>query len=130
MSDSAIQPIYPPGTRRPAGHYAPAIVHQGLVYVAGQLPIDPTDGQHETGDIEAQTRRVIENLRLILESAGSSLSRVLSVTIYTSDLSQWDRINRVYAAAFGDHRPARAVVPTPPLHYGFLIELSAIAAQN
>ena len=130
LRDPQLQAIHPAGTKPPAGHYSPAIVHNGLVYIAGQLPIDPMNGERELGDIEAQTRRVLQNLDLILNAAGSSRALVLQTTVYTSDLSLWSRINEVYAEFFGDHRPARAVVPTPPLHYGFLIELSAIAAQQ
>lgn len=120
--------IIPPGTKPPAGHYSPAIVHNGLVYVSGQLPIDPVTGQHETGDITAQTQLVLNNLKRILEASGSATNQVLQVTVYTSDGSLWAEINRIYAEFFGSHRPARAVVPTAPLHYGFLIELAAIAA--
>ena len=123
-----MQPIIPPGTKPPAGHYSPAIVHNGLVYVSGQLPIDPVTGQHETGDVVAQTQQVLNNLKRILEASGSSIDQVLQVTVYTSDVSLWGDINRVYAEFFGAHRPARAVVPTAPLHYGFLIEIAAIAS--
>lgn len=119
--------ITPPGTKPPAGHYSPAVVHNGLVYVSGQLPINPVTGQHETGAIAAQTQLVLDNLQRILEASGSSRERVLQVTVYTSDVSLWPEINRVYAEFFGNHKPARAVVPTAPLHYGFLIEISAIA---
>ncbi len=122
--------VIPTGTKPPAGHYSPAVVHNGLVYISGQLPIDPVTGQHETGDIAAQTLQVLHNLKRILEAAGSTLELVLQVTVYTSDVSQWGEINRVYAEFFGSHRPARAVVPTTPLHYGFLIEISAIAATS
>lgn len=120
--------VIPPGTKPPAGHYSPAVVHNGLVYISGQLPIDPVTGQHETGDIVAQTLQVLNNLKRILDAAGSGLDQVLQVTVYTSDVSRWGEINRVYAEYFGNHRPARAVVPTAPLHYGFLIEISAVAA--
>lgn len=129
MPVSPIQAIFPPDTRRPAGHYSPAIVHAGVVYVSGQLPIDPVTGEHCTGSIEDQTRQVLRNLERILLAAGSSRERVLQTTVYTSNVEAWSQINAVYAEFFGEHRPARAVVPTPPLHYGFLIELAAIAAQ-
>ncbi len=123
-----MQFIIPSGTKPPAGHYTPAIVHNGLVYVSGQLPIDPVTGQHETGDVVAQTQLVLTNLKRILEASGSAIDQVLQVTVYTSDVSLWGEINRVYAEFFGNHRPTRAVVPTAPLHYGFLIEIAAIAA--
>jgi 2-iminobutanoate/2-iminopropanoate deaminase len=122
--------IHPPGARPPAGHYAPAVVHAGLVYVSGQLPIDPETGTPCHGSIEAQTEQVLHNLRRVLEAAGSGFDRLLKVTIYVSDVAHWPAVNTVYAKALGDHRPARAVVPTGPLHHGFLIELEAIAAVN
>ncbi len=123
-----MQAIIPPGTRPPAGHYSPAIVHNGLVYLSGQLPIDPVTGEHESGGIEAQAKLVLNNLQRILDAAGSDLQHVLQVTVYISDVSLWSELNRVYAEFFGSHKPARAVVPTAPLHHGFLIEIAAIAA--
>jgi 2-iminobutanoate/2-iminopropanoate deaminase len=128
MTVQPLQFIVPAGTKPPAGHYSPAVVHAGIVYVAGQLPIDPVSGKHETGPIALQTEQVLRNLRVILEASGSSLDLVLQTTVYLSDISMWPEINTIYARYFGEHRPARAVVPTAPLHYGFLIELSATAA--
>jgi 2-iminobutanoate/2-iminopropanoate deaminase len=112
----------------PAGHYSQAIVHDGVVYVAGQLPIDPQTGEKRIGSIEAQTEQALSNVAAILSAAGSSLDRVLKVTVYVSDISLWNRVDAVYARVFGNHRPARAVVPTRDLHYGFQIEVEAIAA--
>lgn len=114
----------------PAGHYSQAIVHQGLIYVAGQLPIDPVTGEKLTGTIEEQTERILLNLEAILKAANSDLSRVLKMTVYVSDISQWGAVNAVYARILGDHKPARAIVPVKELHYGFLIEIDAIAAVN
>lgn len=110
----------------PAGHYSQAIVHNGLIYVAGQLPIDPVTGEKLTGTIEEQTERTLRNLEAILKAANSDLSRVLKMTVYVSDISQWG----VYARILGEHKPARAIVPVKELHYGFLIEIDAIAAVN
>jgi 2-iminobutanoate/2-iminopropanoate deaminase len=112
----------------PAGHYSQAIVHCGLVYVSGQLPIDPKTGERRTGSIEKQTRMVLQNLSAILEASNSSLNQVLKVTVFISDISLWGKVNEVYAEIFGDHRPARAIVPTRDLHFGFQIEVDAIAA--
>lgn len=113
---------------RPAGHYSQAVVHQGLVFVAGQLPIDPLTGEKKLGPVREQTEQVLRNLAAILEAAGSGLERVLKVTVYLSDIALWDEVNQTYARWFGEHKPARAVVPTRELHYGFQIELEAIAA--
>lgn len=112
----------------PAGHYSQAVVHNGTVYIAGQLPIDPETGEKCLGSIEEQTEQVLKNVAAILDAAGSGLDRVLKVTIYVSDISLWGGVNAVYAKFFGDHRPARVVVPTRELHHGFLIEVEAIAA--
>ncbi len=112
----------------PAGHYSQAVVHNGTVYIAGQLPIDPETGEKCLGSIEEQTEQVLKNVTAILDAAGSGLDRVLKVTIYVSDISLWGGVNAVYAKFFGDHRPARVVVPTRELHHGFLIEVEAIAA--
>lgn len=112
----------------PMGHYSQAVVHQGLVYVSGQLPTDPITGERQLGSIEAQARQALGNLKAILEASGSDVAHVLKVTIYISDIELWGRVNAVYAAFFGEHRPARAVVPVKELHYGFQIEVDAVAA--
>ncbi len=117
-----------PQAPRPAGHYSQAVVHGDTVYVAGQLPIDPTDRDAPPGDAAEQTRQALENVRHILEAAGSGLDRVLQMTLYVSDISHWGEVNRVYTEMLGDHRPARAVVPVRDLHFGYLIEIQAIAA--
>ncbi len=122
--------IHTPNAPTPGGHYSQAVVHNGTVYVAGQLPIDPRTGEKKLGTIEEQTELVLANLAAILEAAGSGLDHVLKVTIYVSDIALWGGVNAVYAKFFGDHRPARAVVPTRDLHHGFLIEVEAIAAAN
>mgnify|MGYP001031638561 CR=1 FL=1 len=120
--------IQTPNAPQPAGHYAQAIVHDGLVYVSGQLPIDPRTGGRCTGSIEEQAQRALENVAAILEAAGSRADLVLKTTVYVSDIRLWGRVNAVYAAFFGDHRPARAVVPSRELHYGLLVEIEAVAA--
>ena len=112
----------------PAGHYAQGIVHGGLVYVAGQLPIDPADPGAPHGDVEAQTERALRNVQAILRAAGSDLDHLLSVTVYVTDLALWPRVNAAYAGVLGAHRPARAVVPVPALHHGYLVEIQAVAA--
>lgn len=116
------------GAPRPGGHYSQAVVHNGTVYVAGQLPVDPRDPARAPGDAAAQTRQALENVRAILEAAGSGLDRAVQMTIYVSDIAHWPEVNRVYAEMMGGHRPARAVVPTRDLHYGYLVEIQAIGA--
>lgn len=120
--------ILTPNAPKPAGHYSQATVHNGIVYVAGQLPIDPKTGEKKLGPIEEQTEQTLKNVAEILRAAGSDLSRVLKVTVYVSDIEHWGKVNEVYAKFFGEHRPARAVVPTRDLHYGFKIEVECVAA--
>ncbi|WP_229311036.1 RidA family protein [Larkinella soli] len=125
-----IESVETPDAPLPAGHYAQATVWKDLVFISGQLPIHPVTKENLTGPIEAQTRQVLENVRAIAEAAGSDLSHILKTTVYIADISLWDRVNAVYADFFGDHKPARAVVPTKELHYGFLIEIEAVAVRR
>jgi len=112
----------------PGGHYSQAVVYNGLVFVAGQLSIDPRTGEKMLGPVEEQTEQALKNVGAILKAAGSDMSRVLKMTVYVSDMGLWGRVNEVYARVLGEHRPARAVIPTGELHYGFLIEIEAVAA--
>ena len=125
-----INQVFTPNAPAPAGHYSQAVVHNGLVYVAGQLPIDPKTGEKKLGSIEEQTEQTLNNVRAILQAAGSDLSRVLKMTVYVSEIGLWGKVNEVYARVMGDHRPARAVVPVKDLHHGFQIEIEAIAALS
>ena len=113
-----------------AGHYSQAIVHNGIVYVAGQLPTDPSDRNRPVGSIEEQTERTLRNVEAILVAAGSRLDRVLQMTIYISDIELWSGVNTAYARVMGSHKPARAIVPVKDLHYGYQIEIQAIAATS
>ncbi|WP_338873976.1 Rid family detoxifying hydrolase [Spirosoma sp. SC4-14] len=111
----------------PGGHYTQAIVHNDLVFVSGILPITPTGEKLTDATISEQTEQVLRNLDAILTAAGSDRQKVVKVTIYIADMEAWSTVNATYAQFFGDHRPARSVVPVLPLHYGFTIELEAVA---
>jgi 2-iminobutanoate/2-iminopropanoate deaminase len=110
------------------GHYSQAVVHDGVVYVAGQLPIVADDPERRLESFEEQARRVIDNVIAVLEAAGSGADRVLKSTIYIADVSHWPAFNAIYAEKFGAHKPARTVVPVAGLHYGYLVEMDAVAA--
>ena len=110
------------------GHYSQAVVYGGLVYVAGQLPIVPGDPQRRLEGFEAQARQVIANVVAIVEAAGSARERILRSTVYIADVAHWAAFNAIYAELLGAHRPARTVVPVAHLHYGYLVEMDAIAA--
>ena len=120
--------IFTPNAPKPAGHYSQAIVHDNVVYVSGQLPIDPVTGEMRLSSIEEQTEQALKNVAEILKAAGSDIDSVIKTTVYISDIQLWDRVNNVYSAFFGEHRPARAVVPTKNLHHGSNIEIEAIAS--
>ncbi|MGQ0642285.1 MAG: RidA family protein [Gemmatimonadaceae bacterium] len=113
---------------RPAGHYSQAVVHNGFVFVAGQLPIVPGQTEHKPGSVTQQTEQTLRNVAAILVAAGSGLERVLSMTIYVSDIEHWGEVNAVYTRVLGAHKPARAVVPVKDLHYGYVLEIQCVAA--
>ena len=112
----------------PGGHYSHAVAAAGLVFVSGQLPISAS-GVRLTGQpFEAQVAQVLHNVEAALTAAGSDKSRLLQVRVYVTDIELWPTFNTLYAQWIGHHRPARAVVPVPQLHHGFLIEVEATAA--
>ena len=112
----------------PAGHYSQAVVHGDLVFVSGQLRIVPSTGEKITGSIEHQTLQTLRNVSAICEAAGSSKDKILKVTIYIPDMDLWGKVNEAYAEFFGEHKPARAAVPTRDLMGGMQIEIEAVAA--
>ena len=114
---------------KPAGHYSQAIIHNGLIYTSGQFAFDADTGEKHQESIEEETRHVLKNLELVLKEAGSCKEKVIKTTLYISDIDLWTEVNRVYAEFFGDHKPVRSVVPTHgDLHFGFHVELEAVAA--
>jgi 2-iminobutanoate/2-iminopropanoate deaminase len=117
-----------PGAPEPKGHYSSAVVHNGFVFVSGQLPRDAVTGEVETGAIEAQTELALRNVEAVLRAAGTDLNHVVQMTIYVSEMELWDAVNATYARILGEHRPARAIVPVKDLHFDTKIEIQAIAA--
>jgi 2-iminobutanoate/2-iminopropanoate deaminase len=116
--------------RAPAaiGPYSQGVIAAGkLLFVAGQIALDPATGELTGGDIEAQTRRALENLRGILEAAGSSLDRVVKTTVFLRDLRDFPRMNRVYAEYFNLNPPARSTVQVAALPKDALVEIEAVA---
>ena len=112
----------------PVGAYAQAVVHAGVAYLSGQVPLDPATGELVAGGIEAQTRRVLANLAAVLEAAGASWRSVLRVTVYLADISDFAAFNAVYAETLGPARPARSTFQVAALPLGARIEIDAIAA--
>ena len=116
-----------PNAPRSVGHYSPGVISGNFIYVSGQVPMDPVTGEKVTGSFDAQCRQALNNLKTILEGAGGNLNHVVKVNAYITDINDWAEFNAIYAEYFGEHRPARAVLPVGPLHYGFKVEIEAIA---
>lgn len=111
----------------PGGHYSHAVAAGGFVFVSGQLPIPPDGSKNPQLPFEQQVRITLQNVEHALAQAHASLRDVVKVTVYLTTEDHWAAFNAVYAEFFGEHRPARAVVPVGPLHYGFLVEIEATA---
>ncbi|MGI8783828.1 MAG: RidA family protein [Acidobacteriota bacterium] len=112
------------------GPYSQAICAAGLVFASGQIPLDPASGLIVEGDIAAQTRRVLENLKAILAAAGSSLDRAVRTTIFLTDLGHFDVVNQVYGEFFKETPPARSTVQVSRLPKNVLVEIDCIAVEG
>jgi len=110
------------------GPYSQATIHNGLIYLSGQGPIDPETNDVVPGTIEQETELTLENIRIILEEAGSSLSKVLQVTAYLLNMREYGRFNEVYRRYFPQDPPARTCIQAARLPFGIRIEIDAIAA--
>ncbi len=109
------------------GPYSQAVVSHGWAFLSGQIPLDPMTGQIVEGDISWQTTRVLENLKAVLEAAGSSLERVVKTTVYLKDMGEFVKMNDVYATYFPEHPPARATVEAARLPKDVRVEIDCIA---
>jgi 2-iminobutanoate/2-iminopropanoate deaminase len=109
------------------GPYSQALVHGGLVFASGQIPLDPESGEIVGADAATQTTQVMKNLEAVLLAAGSRLSLLLKTTIYLVDLGAFAEVNAAYAKAMGDHRPARATVQVAALPRGAAVEIDGVA---
>ncbi|MCW5962048.1 MAG: Rid family detoxifying hydrolase [Pyrinomonadaceae bacterium] len=112
----------------PKGHYSPAVVHNGFVFVSGQLAVVPETGEEKTGSIEEQTEQCLRNVEALLKEAGSDLNNTLKFSIFVSDENLWGAVNETYKRILGEHKPARAIIPVGNFRGDFLIEIEAIAA--
>jgi reactive intermediate/imine deaminase len=117
--------IQSPELPAPAGHYSQAVVARGLVFVSGVLPALATTDPGSA--FEQQCASVFDQCEKVLRAAGCGLPDVVQCTAYIADVAHWPAFNAAYARAFGAHKPARAVVPVPALHHGFLVEVQLVA---
>lgn len=112
----------------PAGHYSQAIVYNGLIFVSGQLAVEPKTGAPVTDSIELQTEQCLRNIEAVLLAAGSDLNHLLKITIYVSDEQFWGAVNETVGRILGEHKPARAIIPVGKFRGDFLVEIEAVGA--
>lgn len=122
--------VRPSYARENKGHYSAGARAGKLLFISGQLSLDPDTGIIPEGGIGAHVSQALSNLDRVLVEAGLSRTDVVQCRIYTTDVAYWDEVNRVYAEFFGPHKPARAIVPVSALHHGCLVEIEAIAEEN
>ena len=125
MSDIGI--VQTPGAPEAIGPYSQATVVDGWVYCSGHIPLDPATMELIQGDVAAQTEQVFQNLKAVLGAAGASLERVVKTTVFLADMGDFQAMNQVYAAHFGDHRPARATVQAAGLPKNVDVEIECVA---
>jgi 2-iminobutanoate/2-iminopropanoate deaminase len=112
---------------RAVGPYSQAVTEGGFVFAAGQVGLDPATGKLVEGGVEAESRRALANLSAVLGAAGSGLEHAVKVTLFLADLGDFQKVNAIYAEAFGEHRPARSTVQVAALPLGARMEIDAIA---
>jgi 2-iminobutanoate/2-iminopropanoate deaminase len=118
-----------PNAVEPMGPYSTVTEAAGLVFISGQVAVDPSDGSRVVGDARVQARRVMDNIDLVLAGLGLQFEDVVKTTIFLADIGHFQVVNEVYADYSGDSPPARSTVQVGALPGGFLVEIEAIAAR-
>jgi 2-iminobutanoate/2-iminopropanoate deaminase len=122
-----IEAVATEGAPKAIGPYSQGIKANGLIFVSGQVALDPRTQQMVQGDVAAETERVLENLKAVVEAAGSSLAHTVKTTVYLADLGDFAKMNEVYARYFGERPPARATVQVARLPRDARVEIDLIA---
>jgi 2-iminobutanoate/2-iminopropanoate deaminase len=120
--------ISTPNAPAPGGHYSQAMQAGGFLFVSGMLPGPLLAG--ETEGFERQARAALGHCRQVVEAAGYAMTDVVQSTVYIAGIEYWRGFNDIYASVFGEHRPARAIVPVPELHHGYLVEIQMVAFKG
>jgi len=115
---------------RAVGSYSQAVKVGNFLFISGQIAINPETGKLEGETVEEQTKRVLLNIKAILEAAGHSITEVVKTTIYLTDIGDFQRVNQLYGEFFGDHKPARATVEVSKLPMGANIEIEVVAYKE
>ena len=119
--------IYTKSAPEPIGPYSQAVKLNNLLFSSGQIPIDPSTGEMVDGGIKAQTKRVLENIKAILNEAGTDLFKVLKVTVYLRNIEEFTAMNEIYSGYFNELCPARSIAEVSRLPKGALVEMDVIA---
>ena len=119
--------IESPDAPKAIGPYSQAIIHNGMAFLSGQIALDPGTGQVVEGDIAAQTARVLENLKAVLEASGSGLDKVVKTTVFIKDMGEFSKMNEVYGKYFSENPPARSTIEAARLPRDVRVEIDAIA---
>ncbi|HKJ27623.1 MAG TPA: Rid family detoxifying hydrolase [Anaerolineales bacterium] len=127
MTSKKIESIIPVGGSKPVAPYSPGVRYGDLVFSSGQVGIDPATGKLAEGGVEAQARQCLENLKKVLEAAGSDMDHALKCTIFMADMGDYAAINEIYATYFTSDPPARSAVQVAALPIGALVEIEAVA---
>ena len=122
--------VHPDFKGRNAGHYSPGVISNGMLYVSGQLSLDMDTRRPAGGGVREHTLQALKNVERVLAAAGLTRTSVVQCRIYITDVNSWGDVNDVYSEFFGEHRPARLIVPVPALHFGCLVEIEAVAEMN
>lgn len=122
--------VFPRRGPKPVGPYSPAVEYDGLVFVSGQGPMNPDTGEVEKGELESEMKIAMENVRLLLEAAGSGMDRVLKTTVYLVDIQEFSRMNALYKTYFTEPYPARTTIQAAGLPLGIRFEIDVIAARR
>ncbi len=125
--NKSIQLIQPENAAKPGGHYSHAVTANGFVFISGQLPITAEGVKLPDASFDMQAAQCLANVKAALDAAGSDINKLVQVRVYLDSIDNWPAFNLIYAAWAGDARPARAIVPTPALHFGLKIEIEATA---
>lgn len=129
QTSSGLAPVYiqPDALAPPGGHYSHACCGAGMVFISGQLPIAPDGERLVHAAFELQAAQVLANVQAALLAAGSQIDKLVQVRVYIDDMVNWPAFDKLYCTWAGSSRPARAVVPTGPLHFGFKVEMEGVA---
>ncbi len=125
-----IKVIHSQQAPKAVGAYSQAVVSDGVLYASGQIGLHPQEGELVGDDVESQARQVTKNLTAVLAEAGADLNDILKVNIFLVDMNDFPKVNAIYAAWLGEHRPARATVAVAALPLGALVEMDVTARVN